>query len=377
MRYQDFKLVEAPGDEEPAQKMANVNVASDTYDDKEVSDLQQQVADRVMRVDDASVLHRVESILRKGGITRVSTKYFKSDSDAEKFVNRLATMIIELEIPTNDKVAFLKEFATTNCIKPEAIFDNSGTPQSMDTWFEGSQTARTMFKAMINDPGLIGKNAGEAGPGELAIACFHRKVTAGTDPKASYDLKYGNDLVEVKTSAGGKGGGRWTAMNDYPLDTYIRTTESRIDPKKCPKSVSMFRSTRQSAKTLPNIVDVLSDPQYLKVEEGAQPTPLMLAEQKQIFKRLLQYAYPNADDNLINNATNSYPDHTTRTIAPVAFASYKAKQDFTSMLLMKASGDNITTLHFEDLSIAVDKFKLGALYLNGQQRGMSMQATLV
>tara|TARA_E500000178_G_scaffold356400_1_gene434005 strand:- start:2227 stop:3360 length:1134 start_codon:yes stop_codon:yes gene_type:complete len=377
MRYQDFKLVEAPGDEIPAKKMANLNVGSDTYDDKEVKDLQQQVADRVMRIDDTSVLHRVESILRKGGITRVSTKYFKSDSDAEKFVNRLAQMIIELEIPTNDKVAFLKEFATTNCIKPDKLFDKSGTPQSMDTWFEGSQTARTMFKAMINDPGLIGKNAGEAGPGELAIACFHRNVTAGTDPKASYDLKYGSDLVEVKTSAGGKGGGRWTAMNDYPLDTYVRSSQSRIDPKKCPKSVSMFKSTRQSAKTLPNIVDVLSDPQYLKVEEGTQPTPLMIEEQKQIFKRLLQYAYPNADDNLINNAANSYPNHSTLTIAPVAFASYKAKQAFTSMLLMKASGDNITTLHFEDLSNAVDKFKLGALYLNGQQRGMSMQATLV
>jgi hypothetical protein len=374
MRFQDFKLVEAPGDEIPAKKMANVNVASDTFDDKEVNDLQQQVADRVMRVQDPSVLHRVEAILRKGGITRISNAYFKRDSDAEKFVNRLATMIIELEIPTNDKIAFLKEFATTNCIKPEAIFDNTGTPQSMDTWFEGSQTARTMFKAMINDPGLIGKNAGEAGPGELAIACFHRKITAGTDPKASYDLKYGSDLIEVKTSAGGKGGGRWTAMNDYPLDTYIRSSESRIDPKKCPKSVSMFRSTRQSAKTLPNIVDVLSDPQYLK-EEGGQP--IMIAEQKQIFKRLLQYAYPNADDQLINKAASSYPDHTTRDIAPVAFASYKAKQDFTSMLLMKASGDNITTLHFNDLSVAVDKFKLGALYLNGQQRGMSMQATLV
>ena len=374
MRYQDFKLVEAPGDEIPAKKMANVNVASDTFDDKEVNDLQQQVADRVMRVQDPSVLHRVEAILRKGGITRISNAYFKRDSDAEKFVNRLATMIIELEIPTNDKIAFLKEFATKNCIIPEKIFDGTGTPQSMDTWFDGSQTARTMFKAMINDPGLIGKNAGEAGPGELAIACFHRKITAGTDPKASYDLKYGSDLIEVKTSAGGKGGGRWTAMNDYPLDTYIRSSESRIDPKKCPKSVSMFRSTRQSAKTLPNIVDVLSDPQYLK-EEGGQP--IMIAEQKQIFKRLLQYAYPNADDQLINKAASSYPDHTTRDIAPVAFASYKAKQDFTSMLLMKASGDNITTLHFNDLSVAVDKFKLGALYLNGQQRGMSMQATLV
>ena len=374
MRFQDFKLVEAPGDEIPAKKMANVNVASDTFDDKEVNDLQQQVADRVMRVQDPSVLHRVEAILRKGGITRISNAYFKRDSDAEKFVNRLATMIIELEIPTNDKIAFLKEFATTNMIIPEKIFDNSGTAQSMDSWFQGSTTAQTMFKAMINDPGLIGKNAGEAGPGELAIACFHRKITAGTDPKASYDLKYGNDLIEVKTSTGKGGGGRWTAMNDYPLDTYIRSSESRIDPKKCPKSVSMFRSTRQSAKTLPNIVDVLSDPQYLK-EEGGQP--IMIAEQKQIFKRLLQYAYPNADDQLINKAASSYPDHTTRDIAPVAFASYKAKQDFTSMLLMKASGDNITTLHFNDLSVAVDKFKLGALYLNGQQRGMSMQATLV
>ncbi|MGY8865111.1 MAG: hypothetical protein ACKVJK_05710 [Methylophagaceae bacterium] len=374
MRFQDFKLVEAPGDEVPAKKMANVNVASDTFDGDEVNDLQQQVADRVMRVQDPSVLHRVEAILRKGGITRISNAYFKRDSDAEKFVNRLATMIIELEIPTNDKIAFLKEFATKNCIIPEKIFDGTGTPQSMDTWFDGSQTARTMFKAMINDPGLIGKNAGEAGPGELAIACFHRKITAGTDPKASYDLKYGSDLIEVKTSAGGKGGGRWTAMNDYPLDTYIRSTESKIDPKKCPKSVSMFRSTRQSAKTLPNIVDVLSDPQYLK-EEGGQP--IMIAEQKQIFKRLLQYAYPNADDQLITKAASSYPNHTTKDIAPVAFASYKAKQDFTSMLLMKASGDNITTLHFNDLAVAVDKFKLGALYLNGQQRGMSMQATLV
>jgi|TARA_B110000259_G_scaffold185604_1_gene234997 hypothetical protein len=374
MRFQDFKLVEAPGDEIPAKKMANVNVASDTFDGDEVNDLQQQVADRVMRVQDPSVLHRVEAILRKGGITRISNAYFKRDSDAEKFVNRLATMIIELEIPTNDKIAFLKEFATKNCIIPEKIFDGTGTPQSMDTWFDGSQTARTMFKAMINDPGLIGKNAGEAGPGELAIACFHRKITAGTDPKASYDLKYGSDLIEVKTSAGGKGGGRWTAMNDYPLDTYIRSTESKIDPKKCPKSVSMFRSTRQSAKTLPNIVDVLSDPQYLK-EEGGQP--IMIAEQKQIFKRLLQYAYPNADDQLITKAASSYPNHTTKDIAPVAFASYKAKQDFTSMLLMRASGDNITTLHFNDLAVAVDKFKLGALYLNGQQRGMSMQATLV
>ena len=46
------------------------------------------------------------------------------------------------------------------------------------------------------------------------------------------------------------------------------------------------------------------------------------------------------------------------------------------MLLMKASGDNVSTLHFSDLSKAIDNFILGGLYLMGQQRGMSMQATM-
>ena len=353
MRYSDFKIVEAAGDEEAAPNMAGLD--TQTVDNSEIEKLQQDIAARVQNTGDTSVLNRIQALLRKSNIGNISKFAFQKDTDAQKFISRLSEIILGLDIPIGDKVNFLREFGRKNMIKADQLFDNTGEPKSMDTWFDGSETARTVFKAMINDAGLIGKNAGEAGPGELAIACFHRKVTAGTDPKASYDLKYGNDLVEVKTSAGGKGGGRWTAMNDYPLDTYIRSSESRIDPKKCPKSVSMFKSTRQSAKTLPNIVDVLSDPQYLKAEEGAQPTPLMINEQKQIFKRLLQYAYPNADDSLISNAANSYPNHTTRTIAPVAFASYKAKQDFTSMLLMKASGDNITTLHFEDLSVAVDK----------------------
>lgn len=377
MRYNDFKLVEKAGKEEPATRMADVDVGADTVDPKELQDLQQKVADRVMKTGDAGMLHRVEGILRKGGITRISTSYFKSDSDAEKFVGRLAQMIIELDIPTQEKVAFLKEFATTNCIKPEELFDNSGSPKSMDSWFEGSQTARTMFKAMINDPGLTGKAAGEAGPGELAIACFHRKVTAGTDPSASYDLKYGSDLVEVKTKAADSsgGGGRWTAMNDYPLTTYAQSGESKLDSKKIPKSVSMFKSSRNTAKALPSIVEVLNDPAYLK-DEFAQ-TPLTMQEQQEIFKRLLELAYPNASQEVVNTTAATFPKHTPQSVAPVAFESYKAKQKFTSMLLMKASGDNITTLHFADLSVAVDKFKLGALYLNGQQRGMSMQATLL
>ena len=376
MRYHEIKLVEAPGDEVAATQMGNVEVGADSVDPAEVDDLQKQIADRVMKVADPAILHRVEAILRKGGITRISNAYFKRDSDAEKFINRLATMIIELEIPTADKMAFLKEFATTNMIIPEKIFDNSGTAQSMDSWFQGSTTAQTMFKAMINDPGLIGKNAGEAGPGELAIACFHRKITAGTDPRASYDLKYGNDLIEVKTSTGKGGGGRWTAMNDYPLDTYARMSDSKLDPKKIPKSVTMFKAK------LPWIVDVLQDPQYLKSQstaigaQGSETAPIMIGDQKRIFQQLLEIAYPNADPKMISAVAQKYPNFTRLDIAPIVFASYKVKQDFTSMLLMKAGGGNITTLHFSDLSVAADKFSLGQLYLNGQQRGMSMQATL-
>ena len=371
MRYREFKLVEAPGDEEAAVNMGGLN--EPPIDNNEIEKLQSDIANRVTQTGDPAVLHRIQSLLRKSNIGNIAKFAFKKDSDAQKFISRLSEIIISLDIPIGDKIQFLRDFGRTNMIKAEELFDNSGNAKSMDSWFEGSETARTVFKIMINDPGLIGKAAGEAGPGELAIACFHRDVEAGTDPKASYDLKYGNDLIEVKTKASDAssgGGGRWSAMNDYPLTTFVQSPQSPLDPKKLPKSVVMFEGDRVK---LPTIAQVLNDPQYLKNPDA----PLDDNTQKTIFEQLLALAYPNADAKIIRSAANNYPNHTREDIAPAAFESYKAKQQFTSMLLMKASNDNVSTLHFSDLSNAVSNFKLGGLYLNGQQRGMSMQATML
>jgi len=46
------------------------------------------------------------------------------------------------------------------------------------------------------------------------------------------------------------------------------------------------------------------------------------------------------------------------------------------MLLIKLGGDTVTSIHFTDLNAAIDQFTVGTLYLMGQQRGMSLQATL-
>ena len=369
MRYQDFKITEAPGDEIAAKNMGGIETAP--VDNNEIEKLQNDIAKRVNDVADPAVLHRIQSLLRKSNIGNISKFAFKKDSDAQKFVGRLSEIILGLDIPVTDKVNFLREFGRENMIKADELFDNSGTPKSMDSWFEGSETARTVFKAMINDPGLIGKNAGEAGPGELAIACFHRDITAGTDPKASYDLKYGNDLIEVKTKAAGDGsggGGRWTAMNDYPMVTFAQSSESPFDAKKLPTSIVPYEHTGKH----PSIQAVLNDPVFLKNPDA----PLDDATQKKIFQTLLAIAYPNADAKFIIDAANKYPNQTRADIAPAAFESYKGKQQFTSMLLMKASNDNVSTLHFSDLNKAIDNFTLGGLYLSGQQRGMSMQATM-
>ena len=369
MRYHEIKIVEAPGDEVAAKDMAGLD--TQPIDNAEIEKLQTDIAQRVNQVADPAVLHRIQSLLRKSNIGNISNFAFKKDSDAEKFVGRLSEIILGLDIPVADKVNFLREFGRSNMIKAEELLDNSGTPKSMDSWFEGSETARTVFKAMINDPGLIGKNAGEAGPGELAIACFHREITAGTDPKASYDLKYKNDLIEVKTKASegkGGGGGRWTAMNDYPMVTFAQSSQSPLDPKKLPKSIVPY----EHSGTHPSIQAILNDPNYLKNPDA----PLDEATQKKIFEQLLALAYPNASPEFIRAGASKYPNQTRVDIAPVAFESYKGKQQFTSMLLMKASSDNVSTLHFSDLSKAIDNFILGGLYLMGQQRGMSMQATM-
>lgn len=397
MRFQEFKIInEAPGDEQPAKNMGGLDAEAPPIEkasDAEIKGLQQSIAGKVTKVGDAAVLHRVESILRKSGINRVSSRFFKVDSDAEKFITRLSEIIIGLEIPVQEKMNFLREFGQKNMIIADELFDNSGTPKSMNSWFDGSETARLMFKLMINDPRLIGKDAGEAGPGEVAIACFHRGITVGTDPKAGYDLKYGNDLIEIKTKAsekGSGGGGRWTAMNDYPLQTYASGADSLLDPDKLPPSVSMFGTSRQQKNKLPSLVEVLNDPVYLKANEAigknatggagaAVPNlalPLSVSQQKQIFAKVLKLAYINASTETINKAVSGYPNFTVNDIAPVAFESYKAKQKFTSMMLMKASKDNITSLHFTDLSKATENFKFSNLYVSGQQRGMSLQASL-
>jgi hypothetical protein len=334
----------------------------------ELATLQANVKAQVDRVADPAVLNKVASILRRGNIGNIARMAFKKDSDGAKFVERLGEIIVGLEVPIEDKIQFLREFGRTNMIKPDALFDGSGTPKSMNDWFEGSDMAKTVFKLMVNDHGLIGKAAGEAGPGEVAIACFHRDVVVGTDPKAGYDLKYGSDEIEVKAKAtAGSGGGRWTAVNDDPLLTYAQSGESVLDPKKLPKSVAVSRG-----RSVPGIADILNDPQYLKDPNA----PLSEDAQRKIFARLLKIAYANADDAVINDVAKNYPTPNARNVAPAAFESYKAKQQFTSMLLIKLGGDTVTSIHFTDLNAAIDQFTVGTLYLMGQQRGMSLQATL-
>ena len=102
----------------------------------------------------------------------------------------------------------------------------------------------------------------------------------------------------------------------------------------------------------------------------------MLHNKKEVFAKVLKLAYINASSETINNAVSVYPNFTVNDVAPIAFESYKAKQKFTSMMLMKASKDNITSLHFTELSKATENFKFSNLYVSGQQRGMSLQASL-
>lgn len=340
-------------------------------DDDDLQSLQSEVKAQVDKVADPAVLNKVASLLRRGNIGNIAKMAFEKDSDAAKFVNRLGEIIIGLEVPIADKVKFLRDFGRTNMIKPDELFDNSGTPKSMSDWFEGSDMAKTVFKLMVDDYGLIGKgDAGEAGPGEVAIASFHRDIVVGTDPKSGYDLKYGSDEIEVKAKAAGGssgGGGRWTAVNDYPLLTYAQSGESVLDPEKLPDSVGITQG-----RSVPGISQILNDPQYLKNPDA----PLSEQEQQKIFARLLKIAYPNAKDEIINSVAENYPSVNAKVVAPAAFDSYKAKQKFTSMLLIKVAGGTVTSIHFTDLESAIDQFTIGTLYLMGQQRGMSLQASL-
>jgi hypothetical protein len=84
-----------------------------------------------------------------------------------------------MEYSITEKVAFLRDFGRKNFIDAEKLFDNSGLLNPMSNWWTGEGIATEMFRAMINDPYLQGKYAGEAGPGEVAIAAFHGDIDGG------------------------------------------------------------------------------------------------------------------------------------------------------------------------------------------------------
>ena len=340
-----------------------------------IDQLQNQIKTQVDKVADIGLLNKIASMLRGTNIGNIAKYAFKKDSDATKFVNRLAEMIIQLDVPISEKANFLRDFGRKNYISASDLFDKSGDVKTMDSWWQGTGLATTMFKMMINDPLLQGKSAGEAGPGEVAIACFHRDISVGTDPKAGYDLKYGSDEIEVKAAVaetGSSGGGRWTAANDYPLDTYARGGQSLLDPEKLPKSVALLSGGR----SIPGIADVLNNPEYLKTEEGQAPTTFLNAKQQaDIYEQVLKLAYPNASKDSLAAAVAEYPKVTRSTVSKVAFENYKAKQQFSSMLLLKVAGGTVQTCHFTDLSLVLDKMTIGTIYFSGQQRGASVQAS--
>jgi len=340
-------------------------------DREELTLLQQEINNRSFKVTDVALLNKVLSLLRKSNISNISRMAFNKDSDGAKFVNRLSEIIIGLPVPLNEKVEFLRNYGRTNYIDALKLFDGTGEIRSMKDWWTGSGMATIMFKMMIDDPELVGKRAGDAGPGEVAIAVFHRDIEVGTNAANGYDLRYKSDEIEVKTKASeisSSGGGRWTSYNAEPLLTYANSSNSLLDPALIPKKVNISSTGRKVI----GLAAVLSDPQYLKDPD----TLLTVAQQKYIVHQVLKMSYPGAPDTVIEKAVSAYPHINATTIAPAAFESYKAKQKFKSMLFMKVAKGTVQTMHFTDLNTVIDKLKLGTLYVCGEQRGMSLQVTI-
>ena len=78
----------------------------------------------------------------------------------------------------------------------------------------------------------------------------------------------------------------------------------------------------------------------------------------QHYNYVLKQAYQSAPNEIINTALANYPNVTDKDIAQAAFASYRVKQGFQSMLLMKASGGGISTIHFSELDKGIDNLSV-------------------
>jgi hypothetical protein len=231
--------------------MTNLRNLIDIFEDPT---LKKEIIDAVKKTDDTQLLQKILNTLTVGDLPIRLREILRKDADASKFAESIAKVIMHMDNPNSDKMAFLENYAT-GFINTDLLLDGQ---QHNYREFINSPLALDLFKILSTQ--LVSQGVG---PCEVAFAVLSPKIRWSGRAGGGGDIQVNKIAVEVKARVAS--GGRWInarkatidmagirrAMDDAwtksknpePLDMPDRTNFSywvqnirpKIDPKLLPK----------------------------------------------------------------------------------------------------------------------------------------------
>ena len=329
----------------------------DLLDIFEEDNLKKQVLDVVQSTDDPNLLQKVLDTLKAGNIEERIADVLSKDADANRFIDKLAEIIVMIKAPVEEKNAFLKEF-------PKGIVNTTLLLDGQQHTFSelvGPGFNTELFKILIRV--MVSQGVG---PGEVALAVLSPHVKWSGRAAGGGDIQVGSQSVEVKTSVAA--GGRW-----------INARKATMDMTSIKKNISkaIGESYRKKGQTIDEVPPI-------ELPARLNPANWVETFRPLIDPSLLDATVKGMADGLFNHTNNDLyqraladgmPAQIKDAILDVGFANYKSYSHFDGILMMDLKTE--VSQYFKDYASMKGSIKTGTTYIYAPESEAMPQVVLM
>lgn len=169
--------------------------------------LKKEIIDAVKKTDDAQLLQKILNTLTVGDLPVRLREILRKDVDASKFAESIAKVIMHMDNPNSDKMAFLENY-TNGFINTDLLLDGQ---QHNYREFINSPLALDLFKILSTQ--LVSQGVG---PCEVAFAVLSPSIRWSGRAGGGGDIQVNKVAVEVKARVAS--GGRWINARKATID---------------------------------------------------------------------------------------------------------------------------------------------------------------
>jgi len=320
----------------------------------EKNDLKKQVIDVVKTVDDPNLLQKVLDTLKAGNIEERIKAVLSKDADANRFIEKIADVIVAIKAPVEEKNEFLKQFPK-GVVNVDLLLDGR---QHTFSELVGSGFNAELFNILTK--ALVSQGVG---PGEVALSVMSPQIKWSGRAAGGGDIQIGNQAVEVKTSVAK--GGRW-----------INARKATMDMPAIQKAIvgAIEKTQKKSGQT--------TEP----VQIPARLNPATWVDQfrPMINSSLLPGTTKTMADGLFNHTNNDKYQKALQSsdaatikdaILDVGFNNYKSYSKFDGILMMDVGSQ--VAQYFKDYPSMKGSIKVGTAYVYAPESEAMPQVVLM